>query len=380
MTKTKKALVLLSIIMVTFLWLCLLPNALAQTTGTPTDTSADAGVFKLQVPFGSLPVSGLVDIGQYIKALYVFGSAVVVVLAIVMIMASGVQWITSGGDSGKISKAKEGIIKALIGLIIALFAVFILQLVSPGAVDFSPLALETVVCCKSGTEYKLVSSNECIKIGDQVDMTLCGSSTITPSTQDCAAFQTPETCIAPCVWTASTSRCSMSSKNPESCSTITDEGTCDSASSLGCIWVTNAFCGARPGVSLVGGNPCPAYKTSTECSSNGKCQWYPNGGCTDQTSQSKLTCSDYNDEPTCPVSVCYWNNSCLDIKPTGSPCNNSKECGKLSYCSKNTPHVCKPDLSSGACCYGIAIDDDDYACSKNDCRLIGNEICSWTCE
>ena len=50
----------------------------------------------------------------------VFG--IVGALALVMLVISGLRYIVSGGDPGNISKAKEGIIYSLVGLLIALTA------------------------------------------------------------------------------------------------------------------------------------------------------------------------------------------------------------------------------------------------------------------
>jgi hypothetical protein len=49
----------------------------------------------------------------------------VMVAAIVMIIASGIQWTTSGGDAKKIEGARARLTYAIIGLIIAVAAVFI---------------------------------------------------------------------------------------------------------------------------------------------------------------------------------------------------------------------------------------------------------------
>jgi hypothetical protein len=43
-------------------------------------------------------------------------------LALLMIVVSGLRYIVSGGDPQKVSKAKDGIIFALIGLIFAIIA------------------------------------------------------------------------------------------------------------------------------------------------------------------------------------------------------------------------------------------------------------------
>jgi CDP-diglyceride synthetase len=50
----------------------------------------------------------------------VFG--IVGALALLMLVVSGLRYVISGGDPNRISKAKDGIIFALIGLLIALTA------------------------------------------------------------------------------------------------------------------------------------------------------------------------------------------------------------------------------------------------------------------
>ena len=57
-------------------------------------------------------------IGTFIQALLGF----VGVLFIVMVIYGGVTWMTAGGDSGKVQKAKDTIVKALIGLVIIMSA------------------------------------------------------------------------------------------------------------------------------------------------------------------------------------------------------------------------------------------------------------------
>ena len=49
-------------------------------------------------------------------------SAVVGIIAVVMIIVGGVKYITSGGDSGNVTSAKNTILYAIIGLVIAFLA------------------------------------------------------------------------------------------------------------------------------------------------------------------------------------------------------------------------------------------------------------------
>lgn len=56
-------------------------------------------------------------------------SVVVGVVAVIMIIYGGFRYITSGGDSGKITNAKNTIIYALIGLVVVALAQFIVKFV-----------------------------------------------------------------------------------------------------------------------------------------------------------------------------------------------------------------------------------------------------------
>jgi hypothetical protein len=58
-----------------------------------------------------------------------FFSVIVGIVAVVMIIWGGFKYITSGGDSGNITSAKNTIIYAIIGLVIVAFAQFIVQFV-----------------------------------------------------------------------------------------------------------------------------------------------------------------------------------------------------------------------------------------------------------
>ncbi|HSW79698.1 MAG TPA: pilin [Candidatus Saccharimonadales bacterium] len=58
-----------------------------------------------------------------------FFSLLVGIVSVIMIIIGGFQYITSNGDSGKISTAKNTIIFALVGLIIVAMAQFIVHFV-----------------------------------------------------------------------------------------------------------------------------------------------------------------------------------------------------------------------------------------------------------
>ncbi|HSW66012.1 MAG TPA: pilin [Bacillota bacterium] len=96
-------------------------NCLSQgsdlTTGTGTGCTASqsgAGTAKIQTI-----VTTIVNIF----------SIVVGIIAVIMIVVGGFKYITSGGDSGNITSAKNTIVYAVIGLVIVALAQFIVKFV-----------------------------------------------------------------------------------------------------------------------------------------------------------------------------------------------------------------------------------------------------------
>ena len=81
--------------------------------------------------------------GQYIAALYKFFVGIAGIVAVVMISLGGFIWLFSGGSPDKISKAKELILGAIFGLLLALGSYLILYTINPQLVDFS-LAIKQV--------------------------------------------------------------------------------------------------------------------------------------------------------------------------------------------------------------------------------------------
>jgi len=70
-----------------------------------------------------------VDLGGVIKAVINVLSGIVGLTAVIMIVVGGFKYITSGGDSSRVSSAKSTLIYAIVGLIFAAMAQFIVQFV-----------------------------------------------------------------------------------------------------------------------------------------------------------------------------------------------------------------------------------------------------------
>lgn len=70
------------------------------------------------------------DVGSFVTRLVNFLLWVVGLLAVVMIIFGGVKYITSAGDTAKVTSAKNTILYSVIGLIAAIFAYAIVAWVS----------------------------------------------------------------------------------------------------------------------------------------------------------------------------------------------------------------------------------------------------------
>ena len=77
---------------------------------------------------------GTTNVNSLIKQAINFFSAIVGIVSVVMIIYGGFKYVTSGGDSGNVTGAKNTIIYAVIGLIIVAMAQFIVQFVLDKAI------------------------------------------------------------------------------------------------------------------------------------------------------------------------------------------------------------------------------------------------------
>ncbi len=93
---------------------------------------------------------------QYLVAVYKYSVVAISVLAVIMIMVAGIQWLVSGGSPDKINAAKKRIGGATIGIILAVGSYTILYTINPYLVKFT--SLETIYIPREGAEEELPSS------------------------------------------------------------------------------------------------------------------------------------------------------------------------------------------------------------------------------
>ncbi|HTK04797.1 MAG TPA: C39 family peptidase [Candidatus Eisenbacteria bacterium] len=83
-------------------------------------------------------------IAQYAAGVYSYAVSIAAILAGVMFVVGGFQFLTAGGDASRVSKAKERIKDAIVGLFLTFGAYAILITINPNLVSLQHLRMETV--------------------------------------------------------------------------------------------------------------------------------------------------------------------------------------------------------------------------------------------
>jgi hypothetical protein len=99
-------------------------------------------------------------IGQYISGVYNFLISIVGVVAAVVMMVGGFQYLTAGGDKSKVDAGKERIRNALMGMVLALGSYAILYIINPDLVAFKSLVFDEVAREELTLEPKVDSEAE----------------------------------------------------------------------------------------------------------------------------------------------------------------------------------------------------------------------------
>ena len=79
--------------------------------------------------FANLCALDATKLGPIIGAIVTFLLIAVAIIALFFLIYGGLRWVTSGGDKGKVDEARKTVIAAIVGLVIAFLAFFILQVV-----------------------------------------------------------------------------------------------------------------------------------------------------------------------------------------------------------------------------------------------------------
>ena len=123
-------------------------------------------IYKPEVTFPGFETATTVTpllLGNYISALYQYLLYVAGVLAVIVVMVGGFQWITAGGNQSKIGEAKERVMSAIIGLFLALSSYLLLFTINPELVKIHDLYMPSIVPISEDTEEcaTFLSANKC---------------------------------------------------------------------------------------------------------------------------------------------------------------------------------------------------------------------------
>jgi hypothetical protein len=108
---------------------------------------------KLAIPIPNLKLSGITNVqdylvfpwlAQYIGAIYTYVTGAAGVVAGVMLIVGGFQYMTAGGDASRAGAAKTRIVDATVGLFLVLGSYMILATVNPTLVELSDLQIRKV--------------------------------------------------------------------------------------------------------------------------------------------------------------------------------------------------------------------------------------------
>ncbi len=87
------------------------------------------------VPLETLPglpgAPGGGDISSYFQWIFVFGISIAGILAVLMIVVGGIEYMTAYGNPSKVGDAKDRITQAILGLLLAITGWLILNTISP---------------------------------------------------------------------------------------------------------------------------------------------------------------------------------------------------------------------------------------------------------
>ncbi len=83
-------------------------------------------------------------IGDYVSAIYSFFAGVIGMIAAVMVLFGGFQWMTAGGNAGNVQKAKTTITSSLIAIVLTLGSYLLLYTINPQLVQIRDLPLTII--------------------------------------------------------------------------------------------------------------------------------------------------------------------------------------------------------------------------------------------
>jgi 3D (Asp-Asp-Asp) domain-containing protein len=134
--------------------ICCCKSGTISKTAAATEPKFKLPDYIFQIPIGNLSKLKTVDcssgtceipfIAQYVSAIYKYGLSIAGVLGVLILMAAGLLWIVSGGDSGKIATAKKLILGSVTGLILLVGLNLFLTFINPNLVNPKAIIIESI--------------------------------------------------------------------------------------------------------------------------------------------------------------------------------------------------------------------------------------------
>lgn len=310
MNKKPRKLIWLAAILLMLVWLS--PVLVQAGTVCPAPTVN----LEVGIQGNAQVTSGITD---YIQKIYLFATAIVGGLAVVMIIIGAVQYSTSAGNKAALGSAKETITSAIIGLVIVLMAYLILGTFSGSFVNLANPCLEGISVPQTGCSWMTSPCTGNYK--PEADTSKCGDKPTGTGTYNCCCHR--GTYVA----------CEGATGQTQTCQPLTGYMDDDPA----CVGKpTGTFCGA-PGTS------CAAFTTAPTCNGAPRpasCEW-------------------------CDGPLFCTAKGCFD-SPADCSTKRGSCCGplRLQYCQASME--CQRNRESDACKAEIA----NYS-SHNNCAACG---------
>lgn len=138
------------------------------TCGDTMGRCLPAGLTETEISFGGNKKFS--SIGDFITKNYQYAIGVAGILAAMMLVVAGFQWVTSGGNSEAITSAKKRIGGSIVGLFIAYMSYFILTTVNPATVN---LRLPQTWMVRGEGQFQAPTYDQCDPVEGSVSRKAC---------------------------------------------------------------------------------------------------------------------------------------------------------------------------------------------------------------
>lgn len=335
---------------------------------------------KLTVAIGS--TTTVTDLSDYIGVVYRYSVSIAGLIAGIMIMIGGLQYLVARGDAGRVTKAKERISNAIIGLVLVLGAYLLLQTVNPDLVLLrlpkipvvKPVVINTCtateLCFPCGTKYGIIANTQQEKTQTpkgckDARLTtnfLAPNITFTCTGKGCPGAQSGQAGFAGCSDALFNCRAATDPQKTAECGT--GPGGTTGAAAAAVQAGERMLCQKC----TADGERCDSSKPELCCT--GFCS--ASGACTPGQLGGK--CNSNNDckSKICSAATVSFGKSCTS-GTEGSPCSGDGECSQGTICRNDELFTYRHNYNKRYCSsgtYGSPCSDDRGCASPNVCRGI----------